>query len=397
MKRFFVIVISLVILLIAGYGIAYFVSPLSSVELEEYGHEIGVSCEQAFIVRDETVYYATSEGTVYNAVSEGDRVSRDMIIGSIYNGDIEASKLRQMKNIDEGISSLRSSTLGISMQDADTATVENEISIRMAEVPSLAEKNDVEKLHKYKNDINSFRSGDTEGSSGELEALEAERTAFEDSLNIGKSDIVSDRSGIFSTYIDGMEGVFKKENIVSYDASYLRSLTVGGSHIETGSTVAVGDPVCKVMNNHIWYIFGIADAEHGAVLGSTERVTVKFTNPLDSDVKGIVEYVSEPDANGECVFLIQVPSYVESAFSYRTLGVDIVTEEYSGYKVPMEAIRTGDTVNEYYVYATKGSDTFKCDVDVLYTDSTDGFSIIRSKENAEVGLSKMERLVVGER
>lgn len=65
--------------------------------------------------------------------------------------------------------------------------------------------------------------------------------------------------------------------------------------------------------------------------------------------------------------------------------------------MPTEAIRTGEMMNDYYVYATKGSDTYKCKCDVLYTDTTDGFSIIQSSEDAEVKLTSMERLIVGER
>ena len=53
MKKFFMIVIAIAVLSIAGYGIAYLVSPVTSIELEEYVHEVGISCPDAFIVRNE--------------------------------------------------------------------------------------------------------------------------------------------------------------------------------------------------------------------------------------------------------------------------------------------------------------------------------------------------------
>ena len=55
MKKFFITVISLVIVMIVGYSIAYIITPVSSIQLEEYEHEISIMCEQAYIVRDETV------------------------------------------------------------------------------------------------------------------------------------------------------------------------------------------------------------------------------------------------------------------------------------------------------------------------------------------------------
>ena len=90
-------------------------------------------------------------------------------------------------------------------------------------------------------------------------------------------------------------------------------------------------------------------------------------------------------------------TFLESAFSYRNIDADIIFEEYSGYRVPSESIRTGDTLDSYYVYATVGSETYRCDCEVLYTDIDEGYSIIRSTEDAENKLGSMERLVVGER
>lgn len=395
MKKFFIVVILLGVLLIAGYGISYFVSPVKSVALEEYGHEIGITTEQAYIVRDESVYYAGEAGTVYNSVAEGDRVSRDMLVSTVYSGSVDTAALRELRVIDDEISRIGSDSAGITASDG--ATAENEISKRMESIPEIAASNNIEKIHEYKNDINSLRSGGELTESAELENLKNQRAEYEAGLSAVKNNIISDRSGIFSTYIDGLEDILTPENVQTYDAEYIKSLTAGSSHYETGNHVAAGDPVCKVMNNHIWYILGITDSEHAAVLDSAEYVTARFTNLSGASAKGTVEYISEPDENGECVYLIQVPSYIDSAFSYRNLDVDIIVEEYNGFKVPTEAIRTGGTINDYYVYATKGTDTYQCKCDVLYTDPTEGFSIIQSSEDADVKLSSMERLVVGER
>ncbi|MGM9936253.1 MAG: HlyD family efflux transporter periplasmic adaptor subunit [Candidatus Ornithomonoglobus sp.] len=395
MKKFFIVVILLGVLLIAGYGISYFVSPVKSIALEEYGHEVGITAEQAYIVRDESVYYAGAAGTVYDSVAEGDRVSRDMLISTVYNGSVDTAALRELRVMDDDISRISSDSIGITA--SDDATAENEISKRMESIPGLASSNDIEKVHEYKNDINSLRSGGELTEGAELENLRNQRAEYEAGLSAEKNDIISDRSGIFSTYIDGLESILTPENVKTYDAEYIRSLSVGSSHYETGNLVAEGDPVCKVMNNHIWYILGITDSEHAAILNSAEYVTARFTKLSGASAKGTVEYVSEPDADGECLYLVQIPSYIDSAFSYRNLDVDIIVEEYDGFKVPTEAIRTGEMMNDYYVYATKGSDTYQCKCDVLYTDPTDGFSIIQSSEDADVKLTSMERLIVGER
>lgn len=395
MKKFFIAVILLGVLLIAGYGIAYIVMPVKSIALEEYGHEVGISGGTAYIVRDESVYYAPAAGTVYDAVSEGDRVSRDMRLCEIYGGGVDAAALRALRVIDDEISRISASVTAGAVTDETAA--ESGISDRMRSIPELAKSGDIETIRDYKNDINGIRNGGVSARGAELEELTARRARLEESISAQKRDIVSDRSGIFSSYTDGLEEIFTPEKVQTYDPEFIRSQTAGAAHYETGGSAEVGAPVCKVMNNHIWYVLGITDSEHAAILKTADRVTVKFMSLSGISAKGTVEYVSEPDQNSECVYMIQIPSYLDSAFSYRTISADIVIEEYDGFKVPTEAINAGETIGDYFVYATRGSETYKCACDVLYTDPTDGFSIIQSREDAEARLSSMERLIVGER
>lgn len=397
MKRFFMIVIAVAVLAIAGYGIAYIVSPVTSIALEEYVHEIGISCPGAFIVRDESVYYSTTAGTVYDSTQEGDRVSRDTVISTVYNGSVDANSLRELQTIDSSISRLRRRAAQSSLYSPDTASVESEIASRLNSVSELADENNVEQIHEYRDDINKLRAGEDISIASKIDELTQEKAAVESSILAGKTDITSDRAGIFSSYTDGLEAVLSPDRIEEYTVSYIRGLTPQSTRRQSGSSVVVGDPICKVMNNHVWYVLGTAGGSDVSLCTEGAEVTVRFSNLSGSTAPGKITYVSEPDANGDVLFLVEVSTFLESAFSYRTIDTDIIFEEYSGYRVPSESIRTGDTIDSYYVYATIGSETYRCDCEVLYTDLDEGYSIIRSTENAENKLGAMERLIVGER
>lgn len=396
MKKFFIAVISLVILAIVGYGIAYVVTPVTSVELEEYTHEVKISCDQAYIVRDETVYYATAAGTVYNSSSEGSRVSRDTVISSIYPGTVDSAALRELRTIDTKISRLKKRESESKLYSSDSTSVESAVADRIGSIPDLASDNNIEQIHEYKEDINSLRAGGDISLQTKITDLQNEKSIIETSLG-GRTDILSDRAGIFSSYIDGLESVLTPDRIPEYNATYIRSLSTQYSRRSDESQIIIGDPVCKIMNNHKWYVLGITNADYIGLCEIDKSVTVRFTNLSGSKAEGTITYVSEPDQNGEYIFLVEIPSYLESAFSYRNIDADIIFEEYSGYKIPTDAVRTGDTLDSYYVYATQGSDTYKCDCNVLYTDIAEGYSIIQSTENAENKLAVMERLIVGER
>lgn len=397
MKKFFIIVISLAVLMIAAYSIVYVLAPASSTELEQITHEVLVSCEDAYIVRDETVYYAASGGVVYNSVAEGERVSNNTVLSSVYSSNADPMELRRLKSIDKRINTIKKTELQSGRYSGDTAYAENEISGKMNSIIDLADEGEIEKIHMYREDINILRAGADISADTRLEQLESERASLEAGLSVGKTDIVSDRAGIFSSYVDGLEASLLVDSVADYNAEYIRSLSVEGERNSDGYAVGAGTAVCKIMNNHVWYILGITNSEYAQLFNSYENATVRFPNLTGSQTGGRISYVSEPDENDECIFLIEIPSYIESAFAYRNIDTDIVFEEHSGYKIPTEAIRIGENMDDYYVFASIGSETYRCDCNILYTDTAEGYSIIESKSNATNKLSMMERLIIGEK
>lgn len=397
MKKFFIAVISLAIFAMASYGIAYLVIPVNSIELTEYTHSVDIKCENAYIIRDETVYYSTSDGTVYNIVSDGDRVSQNSSISTTYNGAVDNIALKKLRTIDTKINNLKALNTEEELYKTDSASSENEIANKMSEVLVHSKTNSIEQIHNLREDINALRAGENVSLNNKIETLYADRINIESSMPVSKTDTVADKAGIFSSYIDGLESVLTPERIKEYSPSYINSLNTQENEYINGKSVITGDPICKVMNNHNWYILGFVDTERKSLISENSVVTVKFPSLSGSSVKGTVDYISEPDEDGNSLFLIKIQTYVESAFSFRNIDVQVVFNEYSGYKVPTDSIHTGEGINEYYVYARKGSGAYKCDVEILYSDTSDGYSIIQSTDSAANNLASMERLVVGER
>ncbi len=399
MKKFLIIVISLVILTIAAYGVAYLVMPVSSMPLDKYTHSVGFECENAYIVRDEAVYYSKSAGVVYNISQDGARVAQDEEICTVYDGDVDNASLKKLNTIDRQIDSLKSDGHSSSLYATDTEDSESEVATKMGEIPDLAMDNDVIGVAAIKSEINALRKGaDTVSADARINTLTKERDSLERSISTRQSDIVSDRAGIFSSYVDGLETKLLPDSIEKLTVKSLSSLEPEPSEYLNGKRIDANMPVCKVMNNHVWYIVGITTEERAKQLQGKADVTVRFTNLTETDVPAEVAYTGEPDEDGNCIFAVRARTYIESAFSYRTVNAQIIFEEYSGYKVPTDAVRTRDgQIRDYYVMARQGSEAYECGVDVLYSDMEKEYSIIRSKTDAENKLGVMDRLVVGER
>lgn len=399
MKKFLIIVISLVMLAIVAYGAAYLIMPVSSMELNKYTHSVGFECDDAYIVRDEAGYYSKSAGVVYNISQDGARVAQDEDICTIYDGDVDNDSLKMLNTIDKQINTLKSQGHSSNLYATDTDDSESEISTKMSEISELALANDVTEVSAVKAEINAVRKGaDTVSVDTRVNTLTKERDRIEQNISARKSDISSDRAGIFSSYVDGLETKLVPDSIEKLTAKGLNSLKPETSEYLNGKQITANMPVCKVMNNHIWYIVGIVTEERAKQLSSKASVTVRFTNLTEADVPAEIYYISEPDEEGNCIFALKASTYIESAFSYRNVDTQIIFEEYSGYKVPTDAVRTRDgKIHGYYVMARQGSEQYECDVDVLYSDMDGEYAIIRSKTDAENKLGVMDRLVVGER
>lgn len=397
MKKFFIVVISLVIIMITCYGIGYVLTPVRSIKLEEYEHEISIECPQAYIVRDETIFTAPSAGTFYGNISEGERVSKGTVISTVYPEHMDGTDVRKLATLDKQINRLKDLQAQSVLYSADTTSVESAVSGKMYEISKLAKENDISRIRENKSDINKLRRGEDISVSDKITALEAEKVIIESGMTSGKMEIISNRSGVFSLYYDGLEDKLLPQNCQMYDAEYIRSLKPELTKKQNAANVVPGDIVCKVMNNHDWYVLGIVESESSVLLKEYKKATVRLSDITNVGYEGEIVFVNEPDINGECVFLVRVPMYAEAAFSYRNTDAEIIFEKYSGYKIPTEAIHTGDEFNSYYVNAMLGSKTHKCECEILYTDMAEGYSIIKSSDNAKNKLSSMERLVVGER
>ncbi len=396
MKRFFKIVLTIAVIAFICYGVSYFILPVNSIKLEEYTHEVAVICNDAYIVRDETVYYATCAGTVYNTAAEGERVSNNQSIADIYGGEDISTYLKQLDTIDRKVKRLTQQSIGSEVYQIDELSQEGEISSKMNEIISLSKTDSVQEIHEARTLINGYRSGNVISTSDKLWELDRERIEIEAKLG-SKSDVVSTSSGIFSSYVDGLEAVLSPDNIEQYTPEYIRSLAETPDGARNGKKVAIGDKLCKVMNNHEWYVIAVIDNEYRTLCKENTSVSLKFPDIAADKAEGTVRYISDPDENNECIVLIRVPSYTELAFAYRHANVDIVLESYSGYKIPSYAIHTGSGMNSYYVYAMKGSKTYKCECEVVYNDPAGEYAVIRSVDGTENSLAAMDRLVVGER
>lgn len=395
MKKYIAIIVVSILFVVFCVAMRVAESGILTEKAEVTTIENSVSTK-GFIVRDEVTYYARTDGTAYFNVAEGNRVSRDALVATVFKGSVDEESLKELSMIDTKLTEAYRAAGKSVLHKSDSGSLENDIMSRVSEIYDYAEENDIEQIRETRYAINALREDGEYTSDDGIGSLEEQKRMAEGKIGLEKTEIYTEISGVFSTYLDGLESVLQPERIEEYTPEYIQGLKLSEREDTYGMKVATGDPICKVMNNHVWYTLAVVNKDSAGECEENTSVKLRFKNMANAEVKGVITYMSAPDAQNNMLVLIRCSTYVESVFSYREADVDIIFKSYTGYKVPTHAIRAVEN-NQYKVIAQGGSQTFECEVDVLYTDTEEGYSIIQSDENANNKLSTAERIVVGDR
>lgn len=378
------------------FGVYYITAPLNSVEVSRETVENFINDSKAVIIRDEKVYYSELDGTLYKNVSEGERIAKNSLICTVFGGEISDDNLNELRTIDKKISHRRERIGESTLYSSGGIDTESKIAGIVKDIREISNDNEVIKISDYKEDLNNLRSGVEISDEDILQSLILEKEAVENRISTSKSEITADMSGVFVAYTDGLEGALMPQSLENYTIDYMNHLTfsepskIGGKNIEADSAV------CKIVNNHTWYTAIRVPSEVAHAHSKGEEVTLRFKNIAGEELGGVIYHINDIDEDGYTLVVVKCPVYFEGALSYRLADIDMIFESYSGYKIPIQTIRSDENGNKY-VKAMNGSREYDCYCDILYTDSENEFIIIESTDTSVNKIKDMERIIIGER
>lgn len=394
MKKVIYIILSLAVFVIAVYGLYYAITPVNSKKVEYVHYENSISTN-AFVIHDEWVATSRSDATAYFGVTEGDRVAKDSIVGELFYGEVSEESMKELSVVDNKIRTTKAQKSNETGIEIDETNIENSIYSRENDIIEAAAKNDIAAISRSKRDIISLRKNKSLSYEDEIKALESQRQAVIGKTGLMKEDVVAQISGVFTTYVDGYEESLKVSDIDSYDVSYFNNLSQSPKTVKLTGKVSAGGQVCKIVNNHVFYVLMSipTDVMEGHEVG--DSVKIRFDKMASAMAKGSIYKIGEDD-NGKRLVTVACREYLEGAFSYRSVDVDLIFESYDGYKVPVHALRTDDD-GKHKVIGIKDGKRFDCYVNVLYNNTDGDYTIVTPTDDSKSKLSQMDRIQVGER
>lgn len=391
MKKTITFVLFSVLCFCIFYGIRYIENPVQSQAAVSEVYESKIDTA-GYIVRTEQVYNAPAAGTIYHYVQEGTRVKKNRVLSTIYTGNVSEETLKELENLNKRIADLESAgsnytVSGLSSEEGIENIKNNIISARQG--------GNVSKIESYKAQINGIITGTVqEQQTDDINALREKKQSLEASIQSSKSDIYSQMSGVFSKNVDGLENVLTPKNVMSYKLSDYTG--IADMVKEYKNQASSGQPVCKVVNNHIWYVLLTVDKNAAKDLQTGQNVKLRFRKLPGIEADATVEYISTEESETEKnVVALKCEQYKEGVFSTRFSEMELILESYEGFRVPVSAIRLND--GKTGVIVKNGvSPVFK-ECKVIYTDTASQTVIISPSGGGANLLREYDNIVVGEK
>ena len=360
--------------------------------LETYENKIDTS---GYIVRSEQVYNAPVSGMVYHYIQEGTRVGKGRVLSTVYTGDVSEATLQELNSINQKIAELENEGEPTSYMAGGNNSQEDIENIKN-NIISAKTSRKIEKIATYKAFINAIITGDAKNAGAtSLEELLAKKNEIEASLRSSKNDLYSQISGVFSKNVDSLEGMLTPKNILTYKVADYDGIKDAAKEYKTSTNL--GQPVCKVVNNHEWYVLTTVNREDLGELKVGKTVRVRFGYLPGVTAKGKVEYISQEDNTSDrLVVVIKFEEYREGVYSLRFSDMEIILESYEGYRIPVSAIRVTEDGKKGVLVKRAGTQVLK-PCNVVYSDTVRQTVIITPVSGSKNLLREYDSIVIGEK
>lgn len=379
MKKSVIIILVISVFAVLFYGMRYLKTSDETMIAKSVTKESVIHAEGT-VVYSENVYKAPIDGTFYSFTEEGARVGKDRSIAKCYDGVVGKEVLQNLKNLEKKIADLGNGQT--SKMHADDASVQAVIDGFKADIVEAVNSGDVSKIAELKKSIKVV-AGLDEGDAlmDDLDELLREKAEIEAGIGKNHQNIYSDMSGIYTTLLDGLEGAIKPEDLKSYNVSKYRELKTPQESMIGTRTVESGELVCKVVDNHEWFLAAVISADERKKLNVGDKIGLRISQLPGRVVEGYVDYISEEEQDAEEYFIsIKCEEYLEGVFNIRQCKLDIIVSSYFGYEVPVYAIRVRDGKNGVMVQGS-GIEIFK-ECEILTRDDKLGVVMIAPKGDA---------------
>lgn len=316
------------------------------------------------IVRDETIVYtpfSVGSGVLDYTVSDGSRLSNKTVIANVYDSYDQIYyryRIEQLKNDIALLERAQSrGTTDYAQPEFLTAQIVEsykELLLNMAQGDLAQVYDESDDMLRLMSIFNVSTNVEMDYST-KIEELKQELSVCNAALKDPIATVKSGETGYFTSSFDGYEAYLTTDNISSLTVDDILGIIENPTKVTSEYDNAIG----KVFSRYSWKMVGIIDTADRYFVN--EKLVFSFAS---SNARHTVTVESiTPTGNGnEAIIVLSCEELDSEIASSRIQEADLVFNEYTGLRVPREAIRFVNDVKGVYVIVGERTEFKKLDV-----------------------------------
>ncbi len=288
-------------------------------------------------IRDEEIQLYSGNGFLSYNVSDGGKVGNDTVIAEAYLDDEQLSIKHELAKFERELSILEKITNPGTLESAQPSSLSESISdsyrslIYYRDMGKLDELNDVKddlliQLSTYQIVTDEVQGFDQKilDIRNEIDKLNAKRSAPSETVR-------APRSAYFVSYIDGYEEKLNTHNMDKLTVSMLEEIS------DRKSTAP--NVVGKLIDGYGWYLAVVADnSKKTYAIG--DKVQLRFDSSAES-YPAVIHDIRD-EKKDKSIVIIYCDKINYELVQHRAEIVELIKDDYTGLRVPREAIRFVD-------------------------------------------------------
>lgn len=364
--------------------IVYFAAEIYGLASRSYGTEtvyeqtvLETIDAEMFIIRNESLLTNVSSGVTVPIAKNAERVSKGSSIAAIFSSEAAAENYVEAQALTSKLETYQKINNQLRLAEVDMDKLSAEVDSGFEAILDAAYENNYSTLSDDKltfceklsrRQISLDMNVDCSAQISQLQSRISTLTSGGAPVEI----ITAEASGYYVTREDGYENIITADDIDSLTADKLKEA------FESKKKEPSEGSIGKVIDGYNWYIATLIDSNKATSFRKGQSVRLILDESANNYVTTYVYSISSVD-DKESMIIFRCNLMNESLAELRKVNGKIVTNDYTGLKVPRDAIRLDENGNSG-VFIRRGNIVNFRSLNIIYSE--DEF-VIASKPSSD--------------
>lgn len=388
------IVSIIAIVLVIGFFSSYIIYHLVSKSNSEIKTEFALKetvyktiDTKCFVIRDEEFIKNDVVGTSVSFAKDGERVARGDTVSVVFDSSDDAAAYLKSEELKKHISHYEELSGQANFQPLNINSLTKKINNELTDYLEFVDTRDFSKAISSVELFRDSVTGKQIAIGAELDFSEKlvqlnEELSTVNSSDLEYTEIKTENAGYFISGSDGYEKILDFNKIDELSVKDLKKA------IKSKPQEVSSDIVGRTVSSFKWYIACVIDTDKTVDITNDKRIYLNFPESGVEKLPVKIHKIGERNEK-ETVVIFSCDEMNESLSDFRIEKIEIITDEYSGFKISNTSIRTVD--GEQGVYIVRGNLMGFRKIKVIYT--TDDYSIVSNPDNDSKYIKLYDKVV----